>query len=525
MAQRPLRLVVVLSDAERLPGWIARLFRRIGSESAIEICGLLAAAPGPVRRSSRGGLLFQWVHRLELKAGAGRLPGDRDEPEEGWRDLPRIAGKDEAALAALEPDVVIDLSGNYGFGVPPGAARHGVWFTDAVDASPGLAGLRPLIEGQPTSRITLYRRTSQQPMPEAIASAGVNIKFIAARNEVFMAEKSVALILRELRRLVLGLPPLAPTGRVLFVAPAAPTLPRTLGYLFRMSAELVSRASQAICGRLGFRPGMFCINLARGDPVRFRPARAKAVKPAPNCYHADPFLWRNGEETWCFFEAFDYPTGTGHIKAGRLEANELVDIRTVLAPGYHLSFPFLFEHDGELFMMPESCAMRRIELWRCIGFPDRWELHSTALEGTNAADSMLAQIGGQWWLFTNLSEDPFGDMSSELHLFRVDSPMLGGLQPHPLNPVVFDSRRARNAGRVLWRNGARLRPAQDNSHGTYGWGLNLMRIEELSMESYRESVTRSIVPTFRRGIIGCHHIDVLGEGIVFDVRHRLGGWG
>ncbi len=195
----------------------------------------------------------------------------------------------------------------------------------------------------------------------------------------------------------------------------------------------------------------------------------------------------------------------------------------MLSPGYHLSFPFLFEHDGQLFMLPESCASRRIELWRCTAFPDSWELHRTALEGTNLSDSTLANLDGQWWLFTNISDDPFDDMCSELHLFRADSPMLEKLEPHPLNPVVFDSRCARNAGRIWQRDGVFYRPVQDNSHGTYGYGLQLMQIEELTMERYRESTVRHITPNFKRGIIGCHHIDILDNHIVFDVRHRYGG--
>jgi hypothetical protein len=103
--------------------------------------------------------------------------------------------------------------------------------------------------------------------------------------------------------------------------------------------------------------------------------------------------------------------------------------------------------------------------------------------------------------------------------------MLTKLEPHPLNPVVFNSRCARNAGR-LWRSdGHWYRPTQDNSHGTYGYGLNLMRIEELTMEHYRESQVRHLAPTFKPGIIGCHHIDAIGEQIVFDARHRYGGRG
>lgn len=525
MAQVPLKVVLVLSDPDAPPAWIARLANRIGDRSEIEICAVAASASVMFRRQKPGSFLFRWVHQLEFKAGAGSVPEEAEAPDQPWPGVSRISADDNQALATLKPDVILDLSGDHGRGLAPGVARHGIWFTDATDASAGLAGLRPLVDGQPVSQITLFRRTQKHPIPEAIASAAVNIKFIAARNGAFMAEKSVTLILRELKRVAAGLAPLQLASDVLFVAPAAPGLLQTLAYMGRMSGELVRRTWQHLSERLGLRPGMFCLNLTDGDPLKFNPARAQAVKPQGNCYHADPFLWRHGDETWCFFETFHYPSGKGHISAGRLEAGELVEIRTVLDPGYHVSFPFLFEHGGELFMMPESCATRRIELWRCTRFPDSWELHATALEGSNPADSMLAQIDGQWWLFSNLSDDPFGDMSSELHLFRADSPMLERLEPHPLNPVVFDSRCARNAGRILVRDSVLLRPAQDNSHGAYGYGLNLMRIEELTMETYRESLVRTIAPGFKRGIIGCHHIDILGDRIVFDVRHRLGGRG
>lgn len=520
MAQVPLTVVLVLSDPDALPGWIARLVNSV-RDSAIMKIGAVADAGG-TRYRKKENWLFRLVHRLELAAGSGRPPPDPAMPDGLLHDIQRIALGDEAAIAALEPDVILDLSGNHGIGISPASARHGVWFTDTTDIVAGLVGLRPLLEKRPVSPLNLFRRTHTHAMPEVIASASVNIKFIAARNESFMQEKSVALILRELKRFALGMPPEEQAGVVLFVEPSVPGTFETLAYLGGMVGQLLRRAWQALFGRLGFRPGMFCLNLAQGDPLKFNPALAEAVNPQSNCYHADPFLWQRGDETWCFFETFDYPTGKGHISAGRLEAGRLEDVRTVLDPDYHVSFPFLFEHDGGLFMMPETCATRRIELWRCSQFPDRWDLHATALEGMYSADSTLAEIDGQWWLFTNLCDDPFGDMSSELHLFRVDSPMLNRLEPHLLNPVVFDSRRARNAGRIWRRDGILYRPAQDNSHGTYGYGLHLMQIEELTMEGYRESPIRHLAPTFKRGIIGCHHIDTIGDQIVFDVRHRYG---
>lgn len=65
-----------------------------------------------------------------------------------------------------------------------------------------------------------------------------------------------------------------------------------------------------------------------------------------------------------------------------------------------------------------------------------------------------------------------------------------------------------------------FRPSQDNSHGTYGYGLNIMEIEALDMDRYQERLVRHITPREVPGTIGIHHIDVLDGQVIFDVRKR-----
>ena len=114
-------------------------------------------------------------------------------------------------------------------------------------------------------------------------------------------------------------------------------------------------------------------------------------------------------------------------------------------------------------------------------------------------------------------------MNSELHVYKIDGPDLKTLTPHPLNPVVFDARTARNGGRIHHENGAVLRASQNNSHGLYGYGLNLMNIAKISMTEYVESLERAVEPDFKPGLIGCHHIDIRDGLVVIDVRKRIGG--
>jgi hypothetical protein len=509
MTGPPVRIAVRVPDTSALPPWIVRLLHGIEGTDGLECCAVLPA--GAADTTSLPFLVRAW-----LKAEA--LLAARSAPVQ-----PAVKVKGPECLWTCRPDVILDLTGSYGRDIPPRLARHGVWFPDCVSEEPGLAGLRSLLRRDAVNPLSLYRTVDDDGV-RAIAGAAVNPKYLATRNELFLKEKSVALILRELRRLML-------TGTVgqeadrRFEPFVAPTLREFAAYAVRNSRESLRRVMEKLLARIGLRPGMFRINSIAGGLSDFDPAAARPNAPAANVYHADPFLWQRDGRDYCFFETYDYRTAKGHISVGRFVGGELTDIRTAVSTDYHLSFPFLFEYGGELFMMPEACAKKRIEVWRCTGFPDRWELHSTAMEGVTAADSSMAEIGGQWWLFTNISTDPFGDTNSELHLFQVDGPDLRTIVTHPLNPVQFDARYARNAGRVIRHGDVLLRPAQENSHGTYGYGLNLMRIETVSMDVYREGLLRRIEPNFMPGLIGCHHLDVRGDLIVFDTRHRVGGRG
>ncbi|HKT86338.1 MAG TPA: hypothetical protein VJQ77_09660 [Novosphingobium sp.] len=511
-----------MTDPGVTPHWMRRLLDGIVRSGELELCGLVApVAPPPAAPVHP---FYRIWNRIEARVAA--RPPEREFPAlaNALAGLPAYGPGDERELAALGLDVVLDLSGNCGRTLGAQLANEGVWFPDCVGPHAGTAGLDAIIARAPSSSLALLRKVAGKGSPELIAKGELNTKFIAARHELYAQEKSVPLILRELRRAHRG-GIVAMEGEPRSASPAPPDLTRTYHYLRRMLGEAGSRSVDGLRARCGQRPGMFSLNTVSADVLDFDPAQAMPWILPGNRYQADPFLWEHLGRTYCFFETYDYDTHKGSISVGELADQGLINVRTALSTDCHLSFPFLFEHEGQLFMMPESCGNKRLEIWRCTQFPDHWELHSTALEGCVAADSHLASIGEDWWLFTNISDDPFGDMSSELHLFRVDGPDLANPIPHPLNPVVFGSRTARNAGRLIERGGIFYRPSQDNSHGVYGYGLNIMRIDHISLEDYSETLVRRIEPDFREGIIGCHHVDTRGDLVVFDTRMARGGRG
>ena len=87
-------------------------------------------------------------------------------------------------------------------------------------------------------------------------------------------------------------------------------------------------------------------------------------------YLADPFGVRRGDTTHVFVEAFDYRTKHAvieHHQFGRELAWQGKDV--ALARPFHLSYPFLVEDNGEVFMIPESHRAGEIALYRARKFP------------------------------------------------------------------------------------------------------------------------------------------------------------
>ena len=518
-----LKVALFCDGPEHLQPWMLRLAEGICRHADMQMCGLIVSADAEPDQAPRHPLIRFWWN-FERKFAARPQPAESDMFADILDTLPAVDRLDRAGIERLGADVVIDLSSTGRIDHFASLFRFGIWGPSVVRHGVGNAAMQAIVTNSPVTEIQLVHISGANRPRSVIASAALNTKFIVSRNHLFMCEKTVPLILRELKRATLDILDIDALKR-------APETPKPAGaadfavYLWKFAAGMGTRVIEKIATRLGLRPGMFFLKTMDSDISGAEPSVMKAHTAPSNEYYADPFLWERDGETYCFFEVFDYTTQKGHISVGRLAENELEDVTPVLKTDYHLSFPFLFEHEGELFMMPETCGARRIETWRCVEFPARWERKATILDDVIAADSSLVQIGEDWWLFTNIYTDPFGEMNSELHLYKADGPAMTKLTPHALNPVVFDTRTARNGGRILEQDGAYFRISQDNSHGRYGYGLNVMKIDHISLNDYRETMVRKIEPDFEPGAIGCHHMDSRGEKVVIDVRRRVGGYG
>jgi hypothetical protein len=243
--------------------------------------------------------------------------------------------------------------------------------------------------------------------------------------------------------------------------------------------------------------------------------RSTVIRNPPNRYLADPFvLHKNGSHV-CLVEDYDYSTNRAHITAFKIDREGYVELGCALKEDFHLSFPFVFEESSDLYMCPETQAAREIRLYKCVSYPLGWKLHRVLMKGVSAADTMLLKHEGKWWMLTNIDSSESGDHCSELHVFYADGLDSANWTPHPMNPVIFDSRRARNGG-LLFDGDGIYRVFQVQGFGVYGESMGIARITELTTARYEEQVLYSITPSFFAGLMGTHTYSFAGGLLAVD---------
>jgi hypothetical protein len=433
----------------------------------------------------------------------------------------RIAPDQIDTLRALKLDLVINCSGRIPNGAILNIARLGMVSVHVGDASldrRGPAGFWEVYLKQGTSGFTI-QCLSEIPNSGAVLVQGR----IATRSNYSINE--LELCRRSQRHLLQLLEQIANTG-------ALPAAKRSLSYIhrpyqqpnagqsLRYLLQLVSRALERrlFQGLLGIDL-RWSVAFSHCDWPDLNMARAITLLNPPNHFLADPFVYRRAGKHYCFAEDYDYATERGLIAVYELNASTGTRLGEALVEPFHLSFPYLFEYQGELYMCPESSAHKQIRLYRCIEFPLKWQLEKVLMSNLSAADTLLFEYQGLWWLFTNI--DPFdrADHGSELSIFYADSPLTDQWTPHPKNPVIIDASRARNAG-FLRRDGELYRPAQKLGFNAYGTGFVINRIIKLSTTEYEEETIVEVKAKFRAGLHGTHHIHSSDGVTVFDALER-----
>jgi hypothetical protein len=176
-------------------------------------------------------------------------------------------------------------------------------------------------------------------------------------------------------------------------------------------------------------------------------------------FFADPFPIVRDGRTYLFFEDLDHRVGKGIISAVEFGLNGPIGpVVPVLEEPWHMSYPFLIEAKGQLWMVPESSQSGQVTLYRCVEFPHKWERSAALLEGIEAADATILAHEGLFYMMSTVRED-LGGYSDTLAI-HVAPDIAGPWRDHALAPVLIDAAAARPAGAIVRKHGVRCRIAR-----------------------------------------------------------------
>ncbi|KAF3669166.1 Glycosyltransferase family protein 64 protein C5 [Capsicum annuum] len=207
----------------------------------------------------------------------------------------------------------------------------------------------------------------------------------------------------------------------------------------------------------------------------------------PSNFVADPFLYVQGDILYLFFEAKNSITMQGDIGVARSTDKGATweQLGVALDEDWHLSYPYVFDYNGNIYMMPEGSANGDLRLYRAVKFPTEWKLEKVLMKKP-LVDSFITQHDGKYWLFGSDHSGIGAKKNGQLEIWYSSSP-LGPWKPHKKNPIynTDKSKGARNGGRPFLYDGHLHRAGQDCGE-TYGRRLRVFKIEVLTPTDYKE---------------------------------------
>jgi hypothetical protein len=499
---RPWRCGVLLPGAA-VPEWAARCLRALASSPLVEPALVIRQREGSPRSWLEGKLLRS---RALTPGGLGAEWASR--PEVPW-------GGEPGALAGLRLDFVLNLGAPEAGEGLRGAARHGVWsfafgpgreegrYAAFRGICRGADVLEGVLEGSAAGEkgravlkrgvFKVYRHSYARTVEEALLSVAEWPAQACADLAAGRVAGGALLAERE----GYGPPGAGEVVRFL-VRTAGGQVARVVEHLFRHPHWNIGVIEAPITSLLGPGPR---------PPVRWLP------EPQGGVFVADPFAAVVGGKAAVLYEEFRYGDWKGRICCVPLGPGAAAGRPCVALEGPgHMSYPYLFEHGGEVYCVPETHEAREVALYRAVRFPHEWAKVAVLLEGVAACDSTVFTHEGRWWMaLTDYREN------SSLKLFLYHAPELyGPWRPHAANPVKTDVSSARPAGTPFVHEGVLYRPAQDCS-SRYGGRVVLNRVLRLTPAEFAEEPAGAVEPfQGSRYPAGLHTVAAAGDITVVD---------
>jgi hypothetical protein len=529
-----IKLGIVL-DSRPVPGWACYVIRKLSSCKAIDPVLVIQNSEGKLTLGSdRGPILFRlwtvldrWLrkHRTDAlqRRDSGYLLRDNFLPVMFLQTCNTNSSSEIVPIKTAKFDLLVNLGSETLASEILACARLGTWSVRQGDVSgaPGIPGLFwDMYEGNCITRYGPQVVEQKRNCTRVVySSCGVtNFLSLALNQNAAFWEIADALVSRlsdpeSLRRSVqsssgAAASPQSNSRRLSNV--------RMAGFLVQWTMRIMRNELRK---RLFREQWSIVLGPNTDTSKEMFEHDLRIIRPPRDRFYADPFLIETNGHTYLFFEDYSFSSSKGVISCCELDAHgNCSKPRVVLERNYHLSYPFLFTWQGQLYMIPETRDNGTIEMYRAKDFPHVWVLEAVLMSNVAATDSTLLYYHDKWWLFAaGMREHASPDYP--LWLFFSDSPM-GPWTAHPKNPIVSDPTRSRPAGSLFFDNGELIRPGQDCSRG-YGYAAHLHHVTVLSETDFQETLVASLLPDQILGSSGIHTFNQSASFRVMDCKFLI----
>ncbi len=442
----------ILCDGTVFRRWQAECIRQVLAVDGVEPVVLIVHEKAAIekRKPSMKHALYRWfkTNRLRAKALASEdlsatlagIPKLLCRPV-GPSTAQRLEKDDLAAIKTYSPDVLLRFGFNILHGDILTLTRHGIWsyhHGDEEEYRGRPVGFWEIMRGDPVTGVTLQRLTEQVDAGLILRKGWFRtIDHSLSQNLDSVMLGSTGWMAQVCRELLMGRTDAAEGVPSVSEAPVheAPDNVDLLGFLFTCNRNRMAfdrrRGGQQDEWNIGvlYQPIASLLDAKPSLNVRWLPS------PGSGQQRKTPFGYLTDGQLNVLYGKYDSSKNKSAISRIRPKRdNVLKRSRMMLSNEHTLSHPFLLEHDGRLFVIPESSA-GRVELYEVHVTNEALVFVRTLLEEPLCSPTVFRHEG-RWWLFG--TKEPLADVALyAYHAAELEGPWTA----HVSNPLKMDVRK------------------------------------------------------------------------------------
>ncbi len=205
------------------------------------------------------------------------------------------------------------------------------------------------------------------------------------------------------------------------------------------------------------------------------------VLPTSTCGYADSFIYEYNGITAVFVEMLDFHYGLGTIGVFEIKDGQVVGPKEIIKEPTHMSFPNIFEHNGQVYMIPETYSANDVHLYKCKEYPYKWEKTDALLSDCHIVDCALYENDG----ITYIVGYDIDKESSRCFILNWDKWQLEEFFPKGEHCTE-------RPGGTFYKEDGKLKRVIQDCHRTYGEYIRIYDVERIDKEFFIEKEEKSV---------------------------------